>query len=175
MKLDPRLLSALLDALRAEHASGDPNALLRALSLCLDQRCALPEWAAEALLRALAKWHSGRAPTLDEALGFKVATPKRTVAAKRERLQALQVLNAMHRDRLAYPDAPINADTFDRIGAECRMSAATAKRRYYAATKDATLMRTSPSARTLDAALLGALTVPATEAKPRSKARRAAR
>jgi len=170
MKLDPRLLSALLDALRAEYASGDPNALLRALSLCLDQRCALPEWAAEALLRALAKWHSRRAPTLDEALGFKVATPKRTRAAKRERLQALQVLNAMHRDRLAHPDAPINADTFARIGAECGMSAATAKRRYYAATKDATLMGTTPSARALNATLLGPYIV--AEPKVRKRAAR---
>jgi hypothetical protein len=175
MKLDPRPLSQYLDALRVEYEAGDPNALMHALWTCLDQRTAAPEWVAESFLRRLAVWHGGRARTLDEALGFKLATPKRTAAHRRERLDMLRVADAAYAERLADPNLPVGPELFARVAATVGMSAATVRRRYYAAAKDPKIMRASPSARTLDAALLGPLTVPTTEAMPRSKARRATR
>jgi hypothetical protein len=155
MKLDPRTLAAFLDGLRVEYEAGDPNALLRAVSVCFDHRCAAPEWAAEAFLRSLAKWHSFKAATLDAALGFRPATPKRTAAERRERLQAVQVLTAVQRDRKAHPGEPIGDAMFARVGIACGMSAASAKRRYYAGMRDPKLRHESPSGRILTASLLG--------------------
>ena len=176
MKLDPQTLTAYLDALKVEFdEGGDPNALMRAVSECLREGCVVPDWAAEAFLRALSRWHGGSAATLDEALGFNLATPKRTRARRLARLQALEVLNAVRRDDLAHPNEPLDAKKFARVGADCGLSAGTAKRRYYEAMRDTQLTRTAPSARVLDAALLGPYIVSDSQDKPKRRPKRAAR
>jgi hypothetical protein len=159
VKLEQSTLTAYLDGLRAEYEAGDPNALMRAIWICLDQRTAAPEWAAEAFLRRLAVWHGGRARTLDEALGFKPATPKRTAAHRRKRLDMLRVANAASAERLADPTLVVGPELFARVAATVGMSSATVRRRYYAAAKDPTITRKSASARALDAALLAPHTV----------------
>lgn len=134
---EPDNVATYLAALAREYEAGDPKALLYAIEACARERHVLPEWAAVAFLRCLARWARAEVATFDEALGFKPSpdTKPRRTAWRREE-QRLDILYEVLEYRKANPDGAIDAALFARLGAASGMSPATAKRRYYEALRE---------------------------------------
>lgn len=76
------LIGTDLMRLQPRYESGDKAALLRALTLCISWRRALPEWARQAAYSALKRYNRYEAATLDEAFGVLRRTDPRIIAAK---------------------------------------------------------------------------------------------
>jgi len=85
MDIPPELEAAYLEEMRAYFNGGDRHELFRAIRFCGEQGIPMPDWVVEAFAKAMNKWYSMRAKTLDEAFSVKFPKGKHLAAAKKQR------------------------------------------------------------------------------------------
>jgi hypothetical protein len=122
------LVRLWLEVFRDRYQKGDPKALLDALDLWHSTFRGPDAWLADGVVKALRKWFTHEAPTLDAAFGVRRTTKEQSKARREREKMRFRV---MVRIAQLAQSAPIDDKLFSDVGDEFGRSGKTVSRIFY--------------------------------------------
>ena len=128
-----KLTERMVEQLRRRYEAREAGALLDAIDFCARAGMPMPLWVAEAFCARFEDWRMFRARSLDAAFGVKRKGTRLPDRQRREWLKPRVVLSAIRLRQRKGKGKPLPYDIslFERVGAELKIKASTARDLFY--------------------------------------------